>query len=143
MLKKVKKKTLSCKFKNLVEFTVLTIKLGKKLPGDFDEHKYRTGGLLFASNELFGLTKQLEKCVLRAISKNLTNLETISEISIALKKGVLLEVGCLEHENELSKKIIDIYIVMRAHFLAKSENKRYGDVKTKRKINRENAKLLF
>ncbi|KAK0071363.1 hypothetical protein PV325_013047 [Microctonus aethiopoides] len=66
------------------------------------------GRLLFASNELFSLTKQLKKCVLRAISRNLTNLETISEISVELKKEILLTVGCFEHENILTKKIIDI-----------------------------------
>lgn len=100
------------------------------------------GGLLFASNELFNLTKQLEKCVLRAVSKNFKNVDTISEISIELQKEIIVKVGCFEHENELTKKIIDIYIVMRAHFLAKSENKRYDAAKMKTKMNRKNATNL-
>ncbi|KAK0174339.1 hypothetical protein PV327_010122 [Microctonus hyperodae] len=99
------------------------------------------GGLLFASDELFSLTKQLERCVLRAISRNLTNLDTISEIAVELKKEVIMKVGCFEHQNKLTLKIIDIYVVMRAHFLAKSENKRYDEAKIRTK-RKKNAKLL-
>ncbi|CAG5093082.1 Protein of unknown function [Cotesia congregata] len=101
----------------------------------------RFGGLLYASSELFELTKQLEKCILRAVSKALTNVETISQIYHELKKVNLINVGCFQHERELTVKIIDVYIVMRAHFLAKSENKRYDAAKTKTKMNRKNAKL--
>lgn len=99
------------------------------------------GGLMYASYELFELTKQLEKCVLRAMSKALTNVETVSQISHELKKENLIKVGCFDHEKELTVKVIDIYIVMRAHFLAKSENKRYDAAKMKTKMNRKNAKL--
>ncbi|CAK1603537.1 unnamed protein product [Parnassius mnemosyne] len=100
------------------------------------------GGLIYASNELFDLTKQLEKCVLRTISKTLTNVHTISQISRELKKEVLLRVGCFQHEKELTVKIIDFYVVIRSYFLAKSENKRYEVAKIKTKANRKNAKLL-
>lgn len=74
------------------------------------------GGLMYASYELFELTKQLEKCVLRAVSKALTNIETISQISYELRKENIIKVGCFQHEKELTVKIIDVYIVMRAHF---------------------------
>lgn len=97
---------------------------------------------MYASNELFKLTKQLEQCVLRTVSKRLVNFETIDQILEERKKKVFKTVGCLEHGKELTVKIIDIYIVRRAHFLAKSENKRYDISKTKTRMHRKNAKLL-
>ncbi|CAH2090998.1 unnamed protein product [Euphydryas editha] len=62
------------------------------------------GGLRFASNQLFDLTKQLENCVLRAVSKNLTNVETISGITMELRKEIVLKIGCFQHENSLTAK---------------------------------------
>ncbi|XP_047984169.1 uncharacterized protein LOC125224761 isoform X2 [Leguminivora glycinivorella] len=100
------------------------------------------GGLIFPSDELFNLTKIIEQSVLRAISKTLTNMETISQITVELQKETFVKVGCVEHCKILTKKIIDMYVVMRAHFLAKYENKRYDAAKTKTKMNRKNAKLL-
>lgn len=79
---------------------------------------------------------------MRTVGKALTNIETITQISQELKKVNFIKVGCIDHEKEVTVKIIDIYIVMRAHFLAKSENKRYESAKTKTKMNRKNAKLL-
>lgn len=59
-----------------------------------------------------------------------------------LKKEIVLKIGCFQHENSLTAKVVDIYIVMRAHFLAKSENKRYEAAKIITKMNRKNAKSL-
>ncbi|KAK0076674.1 hypothetical protein PV326_010593 [Microctonus aethiopoides] len=84
------KKTVKCV--NCLQCIQISAEAGKELQrNDVICKMDLYGGLLFASNELFSLTKQLEMCVLRAISKNLTNLETISEISVELKKEVLLE----------------------------------------------------
>lgn len=44
------------------------------------------GRLFYASDELFVLTNQLEKCVLRAVSKSLVNLDTINEITAEISK---------------------------------------------------------
>ncbi|XP_063392810.1 uncharacterized protein LOC134678258 [Cydia fagiglandana] len=63
------------------------------------------GGLIYASDDLFNLTKMIEKCVLRAISKALTNMETISEITQELQKETLIKVGCADHSKQVSKKL--------------------------------------
>ncbi|XP_012267459.2 uncharacterized protein LOC105693038 [Athalia rosae] len=52
------------------------------------------GGLMYPSYKLFELTKQLEECVLRAVSKALTNVETISQITHELNEETLIKVGC-------------------------------------------------
>ncbi|XP_044589058.1 uncharacterized protein LOC123268196 [Cotesia glomerata] len=44
------------------------------------------GGLLYASNEVFILTKQLEECVLRVISKSKINIDIIDDIYTEMAK---------------------------------------------------------
>lgn len=100
------------------------------------------GGLLYASDELFILTKQLEECVLRAISKSKIHINIIDDIYEEMKKKKLQIVGCYNHTKDVTKKVVNTYIIIRSHFLATAENKRYDSARVKIRMHRKNAKLL-
>ena len=50
-------------------------------------------------------------------------------------------VGCIAHEKNLTKKIVNCDLVIRAHFLADSLNNNFNARKIKTKNLRKNAKL--
>jgi len=98
-------------------------------------------GLTNPSEELFQLTKTLEKVVLHVVGKITIKENTLYQIFdiIAQIKNIGF-VGCIEHKMELTKKIINFYLVMRAQFLAASFNERNNAKKIKTKNSRKNAK---
>ncbi|XP_046588023.1 uncharacterized protein LOC124293046 [Neodiprion lecontei] len=56
---------------------------------------------------------------------------TISDINDDTTRNISIFVGCDEHKKELTKKIINNFIIMRGHFLVKCFNKSATERKVK------------
>lgn len=99
-------------------------------------------GLLYPSNKLYLLLSLLEKVVLEVVGKHgmtfdmfnvvMTNIEQIEGLPL---------VGCYQHQSELTKKIIDLFLVMRGHFLASAYNTKNNENSKQTKMYRKRAKL--
>lgn len=100
------------------------------------------GGLLHPSDDLFQLTGTLESTILDVVGKfgiTINTLHTAVE-RLSEHKGLPM-VGCEDHRQETTRRIVDFYIVMRGHFLAKSFNANNDEARIKTKRMRKNAKL--
>ncbi|KAH0561100.1 hypothetical protein KQX54_012980 [Cotesia glomerata] len=92
------RKTIKCEI--CLEAIETHAKVGKQLQrNDVINKMDLYGGLRFSSNQLFDPTKQLKNCVLRAVSKNLTDVETINGITMELRKEIVFKIECFQHEN--------------------------------------------
>lgn len=102
----------------------------------------RFNQLIYPSKDLFQLTKKIEQVVLYVVGKLSLNENTIHLIfeKVAAMTNITF-IGCNEHKKELTKKIINFYLVMRAYFLAASYNEKNNEKKIKTKNNRKNSKF--
>lgn len=100
------------------------------------------GGLLYPSDQLFDLTKKLECIVLDIVGKLTVKINTLHQILDRVGNiDILPYVGCEEHYKELTKKVLNFYIITRGHFLGKSFNQNNNARKIKSKSNRKISKL--
>lgn len=102
----------------------------------------RYNGLTYPSEELFKLVQSLEDAFLEVVGTLSIKDNTLHQIVERVSKiENLTIVGCLHHGPEITKKVSTFYLVMRAHFLAKSVNENLNAKKIKSKMNRKNSKL--
>ncbi|XP_057324072.1 uncharacterized protein LOC130666811 isoform X1 [Microplitis mediator] len=101
------------------------------------------GYLIYPSENLFVLIEHLERIVLTTVGTKTITIDTMYQIANDLSKSEIPAlVGCDEHKKKLTRTIINNFLIMRGHFLAKSYNNRNCEKKMKTKRNRKNAKLL-
>ncbi|XP_043267642.1 uncharacterized protein [Venturia canescens] len=102
------------------------------------------GGLLRPTEELFRLTEIMESTVLDVVGKFGVKIDTLHIILDRLSelKGLPM-VGCEEHRLEITRRVVDFYLVMRGQFLAKSFNANNNEARTKTKRLRKHAKLSY
>ncbi|CAD6208015.1 GSCOCG00010290001-RA-CDS, partial [Cotesia congregata] len=82
------------------------------------------GALIYPSEKLFNLIKSLEEVVLMVVGTKTVKINTMFEIlDDVSKRNISIFVGCDEHKKELTKKIINNFLIMRGHFLVKCFNK--------------------
>ena len=102
----------------------------------------RFGGLIHPSDKFIHLIEILERIVLDIVGKLTVKMNTLHQILQAVSESTLLRnVGCKEHENEITKKVISYHLIIRGHFLAKAINQSFNAKKIKTKTLRKNAKL--
>ncbi|XP_044576596.1 integrator complex subunit 7 homolog isoform X2 [Cotesia glomerata] len=100
------------------------------------------GALIYPSEQLFNLIKSLEEVVLMVVGTKTVNVDTMFEIlDDVSKRNISIFVGCDEHKKELTKKIINNFLIMRGHFLVKCFNKSATERKVKSKKSRKISKL--
>lgn len=99
------------------------------------------GELIYPSENLLLLIKNLEN-VLTMVGIKTIKCNTMHQMlhKISLRQS-LPKLGCLEHTKELMVKIINYFIVMRIHFLAKLFNKNLNQRKLLTQKHRKSAKL--
>lgn len=96
----------------------------------FDKH-----GLLYPSNNLFNLVFELENKFTNCFSFNKLHRDSIVDIVTTLNVSNSVKVGCIEHQNMLTNKIVKFYILTRLYFYLKQLNKN-------RESKRERQKYL-
>lgn len=102
------------------------------------------GHLIYPSGSLENFIKKLEDCVLYVVGATGLGLryDTCHKIidTIIRKKDEVPKVGCAQHFNILTKKILLFYVLMRCCFLANSYNSIYCEKKEKSKNLKKLAK---
>lgn len=100
------------------------------------------GYLKYPSNELMKLLSTLESCILQTVGQEPLNFYTFQHVA----KNILAEstnfVGCSIHEEQLTMKLINFYVVSRAKILCKTHNKAYNESSKKEKELRKLSKLV-
>lgn len=99
------------------------------------------GFLYYASDALFQLTTEIERALLKVIGLHSLNEDTLIQALDKLARANLPRVGCSQHKQDLSIKLVNYYFISRANQVAKCYNKIYDDKKHKTKKMRKNAKL--
>ncbi|XP_066583711.1 uncharacterized protein [Prorops nasuta] len=100
------------------------------------------GSLCYASDNLFNLTKLLEKTVLDVVQSCGIKLDIFYTILDKFEEiGNVPSVGCQEHRKDLTMKVVHLYLVMRGHFLTKSFNTIHNEKIVRTKMLRKNCKL--
>lgn len=81
------------------------------------------GGLLYPSLELFRFITRLEVVFTNCFSSQKLHRESIMDVLQMIHQGAPLQVGCREHADSLTPRIVGFYVVTRLHFFVKGLNK--------------------
>lgn len=101
------------------------------------------GYLIYPSENLFNLIQHLEKIVLTIVGNGAITIDTMTDIANELgNTKIPVLVGCAEHKKLLTKTIVNNFLVMRGHFLAKSFNRLNSERKTRSRKLRKDSKLI-
>lgn len=101
------------------------------------------GDLYYPSIQLENLLTQLESKVLEVIGKLGIHINSLHQILEEVENIHKLQfVGCAAHTKELTKKIVQYYIITRGHFIAKNFNSRIEEKRKKSQMHRKMAKLV-
>ena len=97
----------------------------KPTPDCYEFINIKTKGFLAnTSVQLFNSINVLEKATLTALKKNKINADTIYDVTAEIEKLAPLPfVGCKEHSQELSNRIMMFFVTMQMHFIVKQSNK--------------------
>jgi len=96
------------------------------------------GHLLYPSAQLFGLLSACERAVLKTIGHNEINAYTFIRIADNMLAESPPFVGCEEHEGELTKRVINYYLVTKPRILVK----RFDQVCEGRRIEEQKRRKL-
>ncbi|XP_044595407.1 uncharacterized protein LOC123272579 isoform X2 [Cotesia glomerata] len=100
------------------------------------------GALIYPSENLFLLIQSLEEDVLSVVGTKTIKCNTMHQILVKISlRQSLPTVGCAKHTKQLMVKVINYFIVMRGHFLAKLFNKNLNQRKILTRKHRKTAKL--
>ncbi|XP_066590533.1 uncharacterized protein [Prorops nasuta] len=100
------------------------------------------GLLKHPSKTLCLLLQKVEKNIMEVILKNnKIEADTFFHILYSLQETEIPKVGCSIHLDNLTRKILNFYLIMRANFLSKGENKKANKAKEQTKKSRKMAKL--
>lgn len=103
-------------------------------------HSFDRGGLLYATDSLFGLISHLENVFTRCFSKRELHANSIVDI-ISCVGGNVPGVGCDEHKTELTNTITRFYLITRLHFYVKQKNKLRNERKQKQQLSKRGRLL--
>ncbi|XP_042145046.1 uncharacterized protein LOC121835153 [Ixodes scapularis] len=98
------------------------------------------GGLLYATDGLFGLISHLENVFTRCFSKRKLHANSIVNI-LSCVGGNVPGVGCDEHKMELTNSITRFYLITRLHFYVKQKNKLRNERKQKQQLSKRGRLL--
>ena len=98
--------------------------------------------LKYPSQTLTKLLTDIETIILTTVQDECFQADTFFHVCYALQERQLQFVGCDLHNKELTKRIINFYIIMRANFMAKTHNViTAAKLKQKTKKARKDSKL--
>ncbi|KAK3919871.1 Transposable element P transposase [Frankliniella fusca] len=103
-------------------------------------HKSR-GGLIYPSDKLVNLVGILEKKVIDVSLNNELEENILFVVLDALSSVRVGKVGCLLHEDDLTKCIMKSYLIMRMHFVSRRWNEKTREQRDKQKGLRKQAHL--
>lgn len=134
--KKIAKDCTDC----LLTFTQFREEVGSGF--EFMKTKEIYGGYSYPSNEMASLICRVEKAMQDCFHDN--NLE--ENIFIKVIKYLKIEnsdkVGCIEHKDEITKKIIKFYLTMRMFFVTQEKNREVEEKRNLKKQFNKQAKLV-
>lgn len=93
--------------------------------------QFDLGGLMYPSKQLFEFVCILENHFTESLSVNGLHRDITLEIVDELKRANIPIIGCNLHNKDLTKKLVQFYILTRMHFHLKSNNK-FTEQKRKR-----------
>lgn len=99
------------------------------------------GCLNYPSPAFISFLEKVESCIVRTAQEVGIHCDTLFEITQALQEITLPLVGCDEHKDVFSSKILNFYVMMRAEFLARGFRKNVAEAKSTRKQNKKYKKL--
>jgi len=100
------------------------------------------GYLKYPSEELYQLLFAIETAIMKTTGSSQICTATFQIVSQNILKEKIHHVGCKQHENELTKRIIHYYTIMRAKIICKKHNSIFDDAKQKEKSFRKLSKLV-
>ncbi|KAJ8683278.1 hypothetical protein QAD02_019070 [Eretmocerus hayati] len=83
----------------------------------------------------------IEDSVLEVVGTLGINIDTLFQILDNLKTKSIPRIGCADHSEDLTKKLLNFYVVMRGSFLCDSANMNCSERNRISKQNRKNSKL--
>lgn len=99
------------------------------------------GGLQYPSNHLFELLRLMEVTILETVGKENIHSATILHIAQNLGKKKIIFVGCDAHEVEVTRKIIEYFLISRMKILCKRYNQINDKIKQDIRCKRKSYKL--
>lgn len=107
----------------------------------FIEIKSR-GFLKHPSKELVSLITSIENAIMEVVQGRLPQADTLFKVTEKLEEmSPLSHVGCSNHSNDLTRRVMSFYLTTRMHFLAKQTNLNSIE-KRQSKEKRKAAKLM-
>lgn len=100
------------------------------------------GYLKFPSDRLFDLLSAIEKAILKTVGGSELNCYSFLQIINNVFAENITFVGCPDHRECLTKKVINYYVLNRAQILSKVYNKMYNEKRKKEQELRKSAKLV-
>lgn len=100
------------------------VAVAEQLPSQFTE-QCDWGGLLYPSRQLYDFIAALENLFTECFSVSMLHTESISDILSLVKTNFLNSkaVGCPDHKDAVSTKLVSFYVLTRLHFLVKGMNR--------------------
>ncbi|KAE8746493.1 hypothetical protein FOCC_FOCC006727 [Frankliniella occidentalis] len=99
------------------------------------------GGLTYPSDKLVELLGIMEKKIIDVSLNNELEQNILFAVLDELSDVKVEKVGCLFHEDELTKAIMKSYLIMRMHFLTKRWNEKNKEIRSQSKGLRKQACL--
>jgi len=100
------------------------------------------GYLKYPSDKLFNLLSSLERALLQTVGLEQLNFYTFQHVAQNVMNETMNFVGCKTHQETLTRKIINYYLMARTKILCKVHNKVYGEARKKEQELRKMAKLV-
>lgn len=97
--------------------------------------------LKYPSQSLRNMLTEIEKIILTIVRDECFQADTFFHICYTLQEVKLPLVGCCAHNEELTKRLLNFYLIMRSNFINKAQNLSRAELKEKTKKARKNAKL--
>ncbi|XP_071576893.1 uncharacterized protein [Temnothorax nylanderi] len=98
--------------------------------------------LKYPSQYLRNLVTEIEEIILTTVRDECFQADTFFHVCYALQEVKLPLVGCDMHNKELTKRLINFYLIMRANFMSKAHNfNTAAKLKEKTKKARKDSKL--
>ncbi|GAB0088967.1 hypothetical protein DMENIID0001_034350 [Sergentomyia squamirostris] len=99
------------------------------------------GGLIYASDKMFDLGKEIDGLLSQIISEKVEAFSII-HVMLAIEKLGITPVGCNAHSESFTSRVIQIFLCCRAKMLCKSYNKVNNKIRKQEVESRKRVKMI-
>lgn len=119
-----------------ISLLLLTAEQGRRLAASALVLHNDRGGLVYPAIDLFRFITRLEEVFTGCFSTRKVHRESVLDILHMIHRASPIKIGCSEHTEVLTPRVISFYLTMRLHFFVKGLNK------SKLQAKRNSAKYL-